>query len=195
MPKLGDIVLNTVYSENKSKSVGSTDHPIEGGLKIVDHVEKEPVKLSLTGICVGSDAASRLSKLEKYSDEGKRLTYVGRTKLTNVLIESIDTTKDVSVGGTAYTFSISLKQVTIANKKTYKQPKAKPKVNKGKQQPKKVAAKRTYTVVRGDNLWKISQKYYGSKKGHLYNLIYNANKKVIGSNPNLIFPGQKLIIP
>lgn len=51
----------------------------------------------------------------------------------------------------------------------------------------------TYTVVSGDCLWNIAKKFYGS--GSKYTVIYNANKSVIGSNPNLIYPGQVLTIP
>ena len=51
----------------------------------------------------------------------------------------------------------------------------------------------TYTVVKGDCLWNISKKFYGS--GAKYTIIYNANKSVIGGNPNLIYPGQVLTIP
>lgn len=49
-----------------------------------------------------------------------------------------------------------------------------------------------YTVKSGDTLWAISKKYYAS--GSLYNKIYNANKDKI-RNPNLIYPGQRLVIP
>lgn len=55
------------------------------------------------------------------------------------------------------------------------------------------APTKTYTVVKGDNLTEIAKKEYGN--GDLWRTIYDANKKIIGSNPNLIRPGQKLIIP
>jgi len=51
---------------------------------------------------------------------------------------------------------------------------------------------RTYTVKKGDNLWNISKKYYGT--GTKWPTIANANKKII-KNPNLIYPGQVLVIP
>ena len=51
----------------------------------------------------------------------------------------------------------------------------------------------TYTVKSGDSLWNIAKQYYGS--GAMYTKIYEANKDLIRGNPNLIFPGQKLIIP
>jgi nucleoid-associated protein YgaU len=51
----------------------------------------------------------------------------------------------------------------------------------------------TYVVKKGDSLWKISQKNY--KSGHQWTTIYQANKKVIGSNPRLIHPQTRLVIP
>ena len=53
--------------------------------------------------------------------------------------------------------------------------------------------KKAYTIKKGDCLWNIAKKFYG--KGAKYTVIYNANKKVIGGNPNLIYPGQVLTIP
>ncbi len=49
-----------------------------------------------------------------------------------------------------------------------------------------------YTVVKGDCLWSIAKKFYGD--GSKYGMIYNANKDKI-KNPNLIYPGQVLLIP
>ena len=51
----------------------------------------------------------------------------------------------------------------------------------------------TYTVVKGDTLWAIAQKLLGA--GSRYPEIHEANKAVIGSDPNLILPGQVLTIP
>ena len=55
------------------------------------------------------------------------------------------------------------------------------------------AASQTYTVVKGDCLWNIAKCFYGN--GSKYTVIYDANRGVIGGNPNLIYPGQVLTIP
>lgn len=57
---------------------------------------------------------------------------------------------------------------------------------------KTTAAKRTYTVKRGDSLSAIAKKYYGSFSK--WPTIYNANRNQI-KNPDLIYPGQVLVIP
>lgn len=47
----------------------------------------------------------------------------------------------------------------------------------------------TYTIKLGDNLSKIAKKYNTT-----WQKIYEDNKSVIGSNPNIIKPGKKIII-
>jgi nucleoid-associated protein YgaU len=55
------------------------------------------------------------------------------------------------------------------------------------------AAGTTYTVVSGDSLSKIAKNHYGdAAKWHQ---IYEANKAIIGSNPDLIEVGQELTLP
>ena len=51
----------------------------------------------------------------------------------------------------------------------------------------------TYTVKPGDNLSKLAKQFYGT--GADWKKIYEANKDVIGGNPNLIYPGQTFKIP
>ena len=55
------------------------------------------------------------------------------------------------------------------------------------------ASAKTYTVKSGDSLWAIAKQYLGS--GSRYNEIYELNKSTIGSNPNLIYPGQVFTLP
>lgn len=52
-----------------------------------------------------------------------------------------------------------------------------------------------YTVQSGDNLSKISQRFFGDMSPNNVNRIYFSNLSTIGPNPNLIYAGQKLYIP
>ena len=49
-----------------------------------------------------------------------------------------------------------------------------------------------YTVQKGDTLSKISKQYYGN--ANKYPIIFEANKPMLKS-PDLIYPGQMLLIP
>ncbi len=51
---------------------------------------------------------------------------------------------------------------------------------------------RNYTIKSGDSLSKIAKQYYGDASA--WNKIYQANQGVI-TDPDKIYPGQKIIIP
>lgn len=55
-----------------------------------------------------------------------------------------------------------------------------------------VAHAKTYTVRRGDSLWKIAASHYGD--GTQWRRLYANNRAVVGSNPALILPGQRLAL-
>lgn len=62
--------------------------------------------------------------------------------------------------------------------------------------PQAEAQARTYTVVKGDSLWGVAQRYYGS--GYQWFKIRDANSGKVGTLSNgrpLITPGQVLVIP
>lgn len=61
--------------------------------------------------------------------------------------------------------------------------------------PNTTAKVSSYTVKAGDSLWKIAQRADVYGDGDQWRKIYDNNRKVIGANPNLIRPGQKLVIP
>lgn len=48
----------------------------------------------------------------------------------------------------------------------------------------------SYVVRKNDCLYKIASAYKIK-----VSLLYSANKKIVGSNPDLIYPGQRLLIP
>ena len=113
MAQLGDVFLNTVYEEKVDNRINSTDHPVEEGVNIVDHVEREPLILSISGIVTGEDASARKLKLQQYANNGTILNYRYRNKVDNVIIESFQTTHPKSIKG-GFSFDITLKQIRVA---------------------------------------------------------------------------------
>ncbi len=111
---------------------------------------------------------------EKYYGNGAMYTkiqHANRIKGTNLMAGAIVTIPDQS----------------------YVVPKAAVKsVAKTKYKAVKVTTK-TYVVQKGDSLWKISKAEYN--KGHKWPKIYRTNQKTIGTNPHLIYPKTKLLIP
>ena len=59
--------------------------------------------------------------------------------------------------------------------------------------PNPLNPQKTHIVAQGDWLSKIAITYYGDM--NKWKIIYEANKPVTGSNPDLIKPGMRLVIP
>ena len=57
----------------------------------------------------------------------------------------------------------------------------------------RVSLPTSYTVAAGDTLWAIASRFY--KDGSKWTILYEANKTVIGKDPNKIMPGMALTIP
>ena len=64
---------------------------------------------------------------------------------------------------------------------------------KAEAQAKAAAEPTTYTVVYGDTLWGLAERFYG--EGIQYTRIYEANKELIGPDPNVLYPDWVLKIP
>ena len=75
------------------------------------------------------------------------------------------------------------------------QPSSEPRLQAGKppeSTPRPAHAISSKVISRGDSLWQISRIVYGD--GSRYALVYQANRDRI-RNPNLIYPGQTLVLP
>lgn len=90
-------------------------------------------------------------------------------------------------------FSINLRQYTPLQEEQPKGKKVATNAKRADTPPKKPAAQKTYTVKKGDCLYNISRQFYGNP--NQWQKIYQANKNIIGGNPNLIYPGQTFTIP
>jgi nucleoid-associated protein YgaU len=62
-----------------------------------------------------------------------------------------------------------------------------------RQEARTIATEAKHVVVAGDSLTKLAEKYYGDQK--MYMILYEANKEVIGDDPNLIKVGMELVVP
>lgn len=160
------------------------------------------------------DAEYFLNKIEKLKTGKKKFQFIlSRTDPSGKLL--FDTNMKVSLedyqigedakDGLDLTVAVKLKQYRPFSTKTIvveppvkaEKPKA---TVKAPRETNSAPAKKTHTVVKGDCLWNIAQKYMGN--GSKYPSLYSTNQSVIdgknkgtGNPKYTIYPGQVLTIP
>ncbi len=107
-------------------------------------------------------------------------------------IESLTVTEKKEDNGDI-PFSLQLRQYTPLQEEQPKGKKAENNTKRADVPQKKLHTPKTYTVKKGDCLYNIARQFYGNPNE--WKKIYNANKSLIGKNPNLIHPGQTYTIP
>lgn len=114
MPKIGNIEIDLIEKVDRGTGAKSSDHALEEGEPVTDHVESETKTISISGTIIDPTGAKR-NLLEKYEAEGTLHTFNFTSRLENVIIESFNTTNDSSIKD-GYSFTMSLKQIRIATK-------------------------------------------------------------------------------
>lgn len=136
-----------------------------------------------------ADPQGCLHQLETWSDRGAKLRWIvsGTGINVSVLIEEI--TQEERDGSNDVYLTIALRQ--------WRRPEAPVLALSGggaetaREAGTGAANPRTYTVEKGDCLWNIAKKFYGS--GVEYKKLAAANPFI--KNPSLIYPGQVLAVP
>ena len=157
--------LNGIYvfieTERISHLVETTDHAVEEGVDLTDHVNYKGYVVSLTGQIVGDDYEETLSSLKELQESGTLIKYVGTESFSGMLITSFERDKDNTVAG-GCKFTMDLKEARIG-KSPYKK-KSRGKTNGGtKQKSKNSTSKYVYhTVKKGDTVWALVNGAYKS---------------------------------
>lgn len=101
-----------VNSEDVTRSSTITDNPVEGGSNIQDHVFHQPLSFQISGVAInGADTISALQKMWK---SGDIITYTGRNRIENLIIQQLRSTHDAA-HKTGFSFTATLKQITLGS--------------------------------------------------------------------------------
>lgn len=172
-----------VQDEKVSHEVESTNHPVEKGIDITDHIKLQPFILSISGKIVnynGINASEILNKILKLQKDGSLISYSGRNAINDLQIQSFQSSHpNTNMGG--LDFDMQLKQIRVAQNSyttTNTNQTLKSKTNSGTQQ---IQQNKTNNAV-----------YHIVKKGNtIYGLVTNTYKslgstiqQVISWNPN-----------
>ena len=143
-----------VTGEDVGYGVSVTEHTVETGIAISDHVKRNAITLTLTGEIVGTNATTILNKLKQIHQTGVLCKYAGRTSLANCLITEFSTSHPNTIWG-GCEFSMTLKEIRTAST-SYTKPEQKATTKKtGTQQTtKKSTTEYVYhTIKKGDTVW------------------------------------------
>lgn len=188
-------LINDIYvfieTESVKRDAKVSEHPVEEGTQLTDHVRRSPISLSLSGEIVGQSYKDTIMALEQIHKNGTLIEYIGVNMLSKAFITSFQTehSGDI-VGGCRFTMEIN--EIRIAAS-----PYTAGNGNVGTQQIEEntsaaAVTTRTYTVQSGDTLRRIAKAYYGN--ANQFTKIFEANRDKI-SNPDRIQIGQVLVIP
>jgi hypothetical protein len=112
MPYLGDVFIDSITSVDPGESSNTTDHALEDGEQISDHINNDPITLKIDGIILDK-TDGKLLKLRNYRQKGEILTFNYRYKLETVVVTSFSPKYNSSIRD-GYAFSMSLKQIKLA---------------------------------------------------------------------------------
>lgn len=157
-----------VISETPLYSVNVTQYPVETGIDLTDHVERQSTTMEITGMILGPKAASIRARLIESMQNGEKLDYVGRNAFRQVLLSSIQTEHDAQVAN-GYRFTATLQQVRVAQPSyapLLNDPillsQAKDTTNAGRQQLANKPPQGTpqyHEIKRGETMYSIAPKY------------------------------------
>ncbi len=171
---VGFLAFNSLsQTDNKKETKKETKQTEQKKKEETKSTTKETAKTAIkTHTVVSGESLSKISKAY-YNDGNKWTVIASENKIANpnlIFRGMVLTIPDISTKTTTAT--------TSTPSTTVNQPK-------------------TYTVVKGDNLWTISQKFYNNN-GYHWIIIRDANPGKVGLLPNgrpLITPGTVFTIP
>jgi LysM repeat protein len=181
-----------VLTENIDSGVTVTDHPVEEGFNISDHVEPETPTIELDAIIIRPTferAQRAVDILESKMYKGERVIYEGKKIYPNLVIQSFRRSRDKSISN-GYHASITLKKIRTA-RQAYIPPskqstQIKSTTNSGRKQTQNKPATTVvyHTIKKGETFWSIAPKY-----GTTWQAIQKLNP---GVNPRRLQIGQKV---
>jgi len=104
------VEFDVLLSEDVSRSSVITDKTVESGANVSDHIQTNPLYVSITGIMT-KQAFTSYQRLVAFHDSKSLLNYVGRNGVSSVAIETLDTKHPrTNIGG--FDFSMVLKLIS-----------------------------------------------------------------------------------
>ena len=154
-----------VSEEDNQTSISASEHSVEQGMDLTDHVRPDAESISLRGVISGSNYKSIVSLIKKWEKAGRTVSYSGRTKLSQCLIDDFapSYSKDIQDG---CSFTMVLRKIRIARPAyvpvvAATPPEAKPVADAGMQSVEANNPEDQYHIVKtGDTIWALTNGPY-----------------------------------
>lgn len=120
IPKtFGSLIVNAWESETHDRSNSVTNYPVEDGSEISDHIQSNPVELSVSGIVEAIDTGTNIIDayftLKQIMAEKQVITVVtGLEVYENMCVLSSNVTRNALNGG-SLSFTATLKQLSFVS--------------------------------------------------------------------------------
>ncbi len=136
---IGEVILDVAISETHTLQARATEHPVESGCSIIDHIQTLPDSIQLDGIISntptaflgtpffesGNYADEAFRQLEELMKSGQPVQIVTSLKTyKNMALENL-TIKRTAANSDALCFSCSAKQIRMVESKIISLPKPK----------------------------------------------------------------------
>lgn len=111
MPYIKDVYIDVITNVSSNESSSTTDHALEDGEQITDHVKSDPITISINGVIL-DDTEQKVLKLREYREKGEIIDYDYMTSLKMMVITSFnrDYSSEIKDG---YAFTMTLKQIQV----------------------------------------------------------------------------------
>ena len=188
MAKINGIKIDVLKEELKN-DVELPSHPVEKGINLTDHVERNPVVLSISGKLIRPNHTTLetlLGRLSTIETTGTLVVYEGRRIYHNLMIASFSYDADSKIMN-GFNFSMTLREVRFAQPSYVSLPKRTKAAVAGVSSVgrKQTANKKQYpfyhVVKKGDTYSGIAQKYGAKWQEVQKNNKYPANQIPIGA--------------
>lgn len=102
-----------VSEESNATAIKASEHSVEQGVDITDHVRPDAETVSLTGVISGRNHKSIVALIKSWEKAGTTVRYSGRTKLSQCLVSDFSPgySKDIENG---CSFTMTLRRIRIA---------------------------------------------------------------------------------
>lgn len=117
MAVLFDVELDAVTEENPQYKNQVSEHTVEDGEEIADHVRRTPRTLQLVAVIAGPDWETRYDRLKEISESREKGSYVGVTVWEDMVIESLTASHTAKLSN-GVQLNIGLRQVKVARVET-----------------------------------------------------------------------------